>query len=79
MYSRIGAVPALCCIGLCAAPLSLPPTPAFPPALPAGATPLYVSLNVDGSITANSGFQGFDLSKDAGAWGCLTACVCMMH
>lgn len=33
----------------------------------AGATPLYVSLNVDGSITANSGFQGFDLSKDAGA------------
>ncbi|KAI7841319.1 hypothetical protein COHA_004938 [Chlorella ohadii] len=33
----------------------------------AGATPLYVSLNVNGSITANSGFQGFDLSKDAGS------------
>lgn len=32
-----------------------------------GATPLYVSLNVNGSISANSGFQGFDLSKDAGA------------
>lgn len=49
------------------------------PAPPAGATPLYVSLNVNGSISANSGFQGFDLSKDAGALCRLHCCLATRH
>ena len=44
---------------------------------PAGATPLYVSLNVNGSISANNGFEGFDLSKDAGAPNRLRQTACM--